>query len=53
MRFTLKRITAFLLYGADSGEDLLCKGNHQAAEQAQEALGTLAGVHPAGGSGGF
>ena len=30
--------------GADSREDLLCKGNHKPAEQAQEALGTLACV---------
>ena len=42
MRFTVKRITPFLLYRADGGKDLLCKGNHQTAEQAQEALGTLA-----------
>ena len=44
MRFTLKRITPFLLYRADGREDLLCKGNHKPAEQAQEALGTLACV---------
>ena len=44
MRFTVKRITPFLLYRADSGKDLLCKSDHQAAEQAQEALGSLAGV---------
>jgi len=42
MRFTLKRITPFLLYSADSRENLLCKGDHKPAEQAQEALGTLA-----------
>ncbi len=53
MRFTVKRITPFLLYRADSREDFLCESNHKPAEQAQEALGTLAGVHPAGGSGGF
>ena len=44
MRFTMKRITPFLLYSADSREDLLCKRDHKPAEQAQEALGTLAGV---------
>ena len=44
MRFTMKRITPFLLYRADSREDLLCKGKHKPAEQAQEALGSLAGV---------
>ena len=44
MRFTVKRITPFLLYRADSREDLLCKGNHKPAKQAQEALGTLACV---------
>lgn len=30
--------------GADGGKDFLCKGNHKPAEQAQEALGSLAGV---------
>lgn len=44
MRFTLKRIAHFLLYRADGREDLLCEGNHKPAEQAQEALGSLAGV---------
>ena len=44
MGFTLKRITPFLLYRADSREDLLCESDHQTAEQAQEALGTLACV---------
>ena len=44
MRFTVKRITPFLLYRADSRKDLLCKGNHKPSEQAQEALGSLAGV---------
>ena len=44
MRFTVKRITPFLLYCADSREDLLCKSNDQSAEQAQEALGSLACV---------
>ena len=44
MRFIVKRITPFLLYGADGGKNLLCKSNHEPAEQAQEALGTLAGV---------
>ena len=29
---------------ADGGENFFCKGDHQTAEQAQEALGTLAGV---------
>lgn len=44
MRFTVKRITPFLLYSADSGKDLLSKSDYQAAEQAQEALGSLACV---------
>lgn len=42
MRFTVKRITPFLLYRADGGKDLLCESDHKPAEQAQEALGTLA-----------
>ena len=44
MRFTVKRITPFLLYRSDGREDFLCEGDYQAAEQAQEALGSLAGV---------
>ena len=44
MRFTVKRITPFLLYRADGGKNLLCKGNHKPAEQTQKALGSLAGV---------
>ena len=44
MRFTVKRITPFLLYRADSGEDLLRNGDHDPAEQTQEALGSLARV---------
>ena len=44
MRFTLKRIPPFLLYRADSREEYLCESIHQPAEQAQEALGTPAGV---------
>lgn len=34
----------FLLDSADGGENLLGKGDHQPTEQAEEALGTLAGV---------
>src|SRR5699024_9415130 len=34
----------FLLDSADGGENLLGKGDHQTTEQAEEALGTLAGV---------
>ena len=44
MRFTMKRITPFLLYSTDCCKDLLCEGNHKPAEQAQEALGSLAGI---------
>lgn len=44
MRFIPKRISCFFLYSADGRQDLLGKGDHQAAEQAQEALGSLAGV---------
>ena len=44
MRFTVKRITPFLLYSADGGEDFFRKGDHDPAEQTQEALGTLACV---------
>ena len=44
MRFIVKRITPFLLYGADGGKDLLCKGNHKPTEQTQEALRSLACV---------
>ena len=44
MRFKVKRITPFLLYRTDSREDFLCESNHKPAEQAQEALGSLAGV---------
>ena len=42
MRFKVKRIPPFLLYRADGRKDFLCEGDHQPAEQAQEALGTLA-----------
>ena len=34
----------FFLYSADGRQDLLGSGDHQPAEQAQEALRTLAGV---------
>ena len=44
MRFTVKRITPILLYRADGGEDFLCEGYDEPAEQTQEALGTLACV---------
>lgn len=44
MCLTVRHISLPGLDGADSREDLLCKGNHKPAEQAQEALGSLAGV---------
>lgn len=34
----------FRLDSADGGQDLLGEGDHQSAEQAEEALGTLAGI---------
>ena len=44
MRFTVKRITPFLLQRADGGEDFLGEGNYKPAEQTEKALGTLARV---------
>ena len=44
MCLTVRHISLPGSDSADSREDLLCKGNHKPAEQAQEALGTLACV---------
>ena len=44
MCLTVRHISLPGSDGADSREDLLCESNHQTAEQAQEALGSLAGV---------
>ena len=44
MRFTVKRITLFVLQRADGAEDFLGEGNHKPAEQTQEALRTPACV---------
>ena len=44
MCLTVRHISLPGSDGADGGKDLLCKCNHNPAEQAQEALGSLAGV---------
>ena len=43
MRLTVRRIFSFL-HNPNSRQNLLGKGDDQAAEEAEEALGALAGV---------